>query len=91
MVSNKFERDWHSYLACEHKYIIVMIDGRGTGFKGRKLRNPITDNLGHYEVIDQIAAAREMVMRRYVDHERIGIWGWVSLVFEFRGGNVGCG
>jgi dipeptidyl aminopeptidase len=76
MVSNKYERDWHSYLACEQKYVIVMVDGRGTGFKGRELRNPVTDNLGHYEVLDQIAVAREMLSREYVDKKRIGIWGW---------------
>ena len=76
MVSNLWSRDWHTYLACEKKYIIVLVDGRGTGFKGRKLRNPVTDDLGHWEVVDQIAAAREMVKRVYVDRTRIGIWGW---------------
>lgn len=76
MVSNVWSRDWHTYLACEKKYIIVLVDGRGTGFKGRKLRNPVTDDLGHWEVVDQIAAAREMVKKVYVDRTRIGIWGW---------------
>lgn len=76
MVSNKFERDWHSYLACEKKYIVVMVDGRGTGFKGRQLRNPVIDDLGHYEVIDQVKAGSEMIKRNYVDRSRIGIWGW---------------
>ncbi|WVR09063.1 hypothetical protein IAU60_006124 [Kwoniella sp. DSM 27419] len=76
MVSNKFERDWHTFLAASMKYIVIMIDGRGTGFKGRQLRNPVRDNLGYYEVIDQIAAAKEMVKRGYVDRKRVGIWGW---------------
>lgn len=79
MVSNQFSRDWHTYLACEKKYIIVMLDGRGTGLKGRALRNPVQDRLGYYETMDQIAAAREMVKKGYVDRERIGIWGWASL------------
>lgn len=77
MVSNRFERDWHSYLAASQRYIIVMLDGRGTGFKGRNLRNPVRDDLGRWEVQDQIAAAREMAKRAYVDRSRIGIWGWV--------------
>ncbi|KIY32640.1 dipeptidyl aminopeptidase [Cryptococcus gattii E566] len=76
MVSNRFERDWHSYLAASQRYIIVMLDGRGTGFKGRNLRNPVRDDLGRWEVQDQIAAAREMAKRAYVDRSRIGIWGW---------------
>ena len=77
MVSNVFTRDWHSYLACDRKYIVVMVDGRGTGFKGRALRNPVMDDLGHYEVVDQIKAAAEISKRNYVDSSRIGIWGWV--------------
>ena len=77
-VSNKFKRDWSSYLACEKKYIIVIIDPRGTGFKGRKQRNPVRDNLGHYEVLDFIKTAGELGKRSYVDSRRIGIWGWVS-------------
>jgi dipeptidyl aminopeptidase len=65
-----------TFLACEQKYIIVRIDGRGTGFKGRKLRNPIRDNLGTTEVEDQIAGARELIKRKYIDRSRVGIWGW---------------
>ncbi|WVQ93213.1 hypothetical protein IAU59_000277 [Kwoniella sp. CBS 9459] len=76
MVSNRFERDWHTFLVTSMKYVVIMIDGRGTGFKGRNLRNPVRDDLGHWEVIDQIAAAKEMVKRGYVDRSRVGIWGW---------------
>jgi len=58
LVDLRFGRDWHEYLACGLDYIIVTVDGRGTGFKGRKLRNPVKDNLGFYETVDQIAAAK---------------------------------
>lgn len=75
-VDARFKRDWHHYLACEKKYIIVTVDGRGTGFKGRKLRNPIRDRLGEYESRDQINIAREWAKKRYVDTHKIGIWGW---------------
>ncbi len=78
MVSQRFERDWHHYLAAEKKVIVVTVDGRGTGYKGRAFRDPITDNLGYYEVIDQVNAAKEWGRRRYVDNKRIGIWGWVG-------------
>jgi len=54
----------------------VIIDGRGTGYKGRQLRNPVKDDLGRWEVVDQIAGAREMAKKIYVDRSRIGIWGW---------------
>ena len=58
MVDLRFGRDWHDYLACGLDYIIVTVDGRGTGFKGRHLRNPVKDNLGFYETVDQVAAAK---------------------------------
>ena len=35
-----------------------MVDGRGTGYKGRKLRNPVKGNLGYWETVDQVNAAR---------------------------------
>jgi dipeptidyl aminopeptidase len=56
----------------------LTVDGRGTGLKGRKFRNVIRDDLGRYEVIDQVNAAREWAKKRYVDIKRIGIWGWVG-------------
>ncbi|KAI5120961.1 hypothetical protein M0805_001665 [Coniferiporia weirii] len=76
MVHTRFERDWHAYLACTLKYIIVVVDGRGTGFKGRGLRNPIRGDLGYWETQDQIEAARIWASKKYVDPKRIGIWGW---------------
>ena len=84
MVSTKWERDWHNYLVCSLKYIVVIVDGRGTGFKGRKLRNPIRGNLGQHEVQDQVNAAKHWKSKRYVDPRRIGIWGWVR-EFSYEG------
>jgi dipeptidyl aminopeptidase len=77
-VDTKFSTGWHDYLTSSLKYIVVQVDGRGTSYKGRKLRNPVKGNLGKYEVIDQINAARDWASRKYVDKERIGVWGWVS-------------
>ncbi|CAK5273743.1 unnamed protein product [Mycena citricolor] len=59
MVDLSFQRgDWAEYLACGHSYVVVTVDGRGTGFKGRALRNPVKGNLGFWETKDQIEAAR---------------------------------
>jgi len=52
------------------------VDGRGTGYKGRKLRNPVKGNLGFWETKDQVNAARIWAAKNYVDRKRIGIWGW---------------
>ncbi|KAF8240208.1 hypothetical protein L208DRAFT_1420424 [Tricholoma matsutake] len=76
LVDLKFSRDWHDYLACGLSYIVVVVDGRGTGYKGRKLRNPVKGNLGFFETIDQINAAKIWAAKEYVDRKRIGIWGW---------------
>lgn len=62
MVDLRFGRDWHDYLACGLDYITVTVDGRGTGFKGRQLRNPVKDNLGFYETVDQVAAAKWVLL-----------------------------
>lgn len=62
LVDLKFARDWHDYLACGLGYIVVVVDGRGTGFKGRKLRNPVKGNLGYWETVDQLAAARLVIL-----------------------------
>jgi len=58
MVDQRFQRDWHEYLAVGLQYVVVTVDGRGTGYKGRKLRNPVKDNLGFWETKDQIEAAK---------------------------------
>ncbi|KAL4265734.1 peptidase S9B family protein [Pleurotus pulmonarius] len=76
MVDLRFERHWHDYLACSLDYVIVIVDGRGTGYKGRKLRNPVKGNLGFWETKDQVNAARLWAAKDYVDPKRIGIWGW---------------
>lgn len=57
-VDVRFLMNWHQYLAAVHQYVVVIVDGRGTGWKGRQLRNPVKNKLGHYETIDQINAAK---------------------------------
>lgn len=63
------------YLA--QKDIIVMcVDPRGTGARGEAFRKVTYLQLGKYETIDQIEAARYAARLPYVDGSRIGIWGW---------------
>ena len=66
---------WHQMLAQEG-YIIVCVDGRGTGYKGRDFKKLTQKELGKYEVQDQVAVAEAMKKLPYVDENRIGIWGW---------------
>lgn len=57
-------------------FITAVVDGRGTGFKGRKYRAVVSKHLGKYEVQDQITAARYLASLPFVDEKRIAIWGW---------------
>ena len=78
-VMNRFETGqrpmWHNYLASRG-YIIVSVDNRGTGARSAEFKKIIYKNLGKYEVADQIAAAEKISKFKYIDADRIGIWGW---------------
>lgn len=67
---------WHNYLASLG-YIIVSVDNRGTGGRGRHFEKQVYKKLGQYEVEDQIASA-EYLLRKFsfLDEDRMGIWGW---------------
>lgn len=66
---------WYQLLA-QQGYIVVCIDGRGTGFKGADFKKVTQNELGKYEVEDQIEAAKQLGALDYIDASRIGIWGW---------------
>jgi len=66
---------WHNLLA-QRGIIVVCVDGRGTGYKGADFKKATQKELGKYEVEDQIAAAKELAKRSYIDKNNIGIWGW---------------
>ncbi|HEX6617187.1 MAG TPA: S9 family peptidase [Gemmatimonadales bacterium] len=67
---------WHSMLT-QKGYLVAVVDNRGTPAPlGRAWRKSIYGQLGVLEARDQAAAARYLMQRRYVDRNRIGIWGW---------------
>lgn len=66
---------WHHYLT-QQGYIIVCVDNRGTGGKGRDFQHVTYKQLGKYESEDQIASAKYLANLSYIDGSRIGIWGW---------------
>src|SRR5699024_357871 len=66
---------WHMLLA-QNGYIVVCVDGRGTGYKGAAFKKMTQKELGKYEVIDQIQVAEKLAEESYIDADRIGIWGW---------------
>ena len=75
-VDKKFTVDFQSYIASNLGYIVITLDGRGTGFLGRPTRVIVRDNIGHFEAHDQIHTAKLWAKRNYVDESRMAIWGW---------------
>ncbi|KAJ1036443.1 hypothetical protein NDA13_000323 [Ustilago tritici] len=68
--------DWHQYVASTLGYIVVVVDGLGTGFKGQAYRASVAGNLGDLESQDVNEAAQLLSTLPYVDETRIGLWGW---------------
>lgn len=75
-VNRKFSVDFQAYVASNLGYIVVTVDGRGTGAIGRKARCAVRGNLGYYEARDQIETAKIWAKKNYVDESRLAIWGW---------------
>lgn len=66
---------WHQLLV-QKGYVVVSVDNRGTGARGRDFKKCTQLQLGKFETQDQIAAARYFRSQPWVDAGRIGIWGW---------------
>lgn len=66
---------FESYMAGEG-FIMVCVDGRGTGGRGTEFGKCTYLNIGKYEPADQVEAAKYLGTLPYVDKQNIGIWGW---------------
>ena len=66
---------FESYMACEG-FIMVCVDGRGTGGRGTEFGKCTYLKIGQYEPGDQVEAAKYLGTLPYVDKNNIGIWGW---------------
>ena len=74
-VLDNFQVSWETYMASQD-YIVVCVDGRGTGGRGAAFEQCTYLNLGVKEAHDQVETALYMGSLPYVDKNRIGIWGW---------------
>jgi len=80
--SQQVDNNWNStddywfMMLAQQGYIVVCVDGRGTGFKGAEFKKCTQKELGKFEVEDQIDAAKLFGTYSYVDKSRIGIFGW---------------
>ncbi len=77
-VANRWNssNDYWFQMLAQKGYVVVCVDGRGTGLKGAAFKKVTQKELGKYEVEDQIQAARQLGNLPFIDASRIGIFGW---------------
>lgn len=66
---------WEAYMASKG-YLMVCVDGRGTGGRGTEFEKCTYLSLGVKESTDQVETAKYLGSLPYADKNRIGIWGW---------------
>lgn len=66
---------YDGYVA-DRGFILVCVDGRGTGGRGSDFMKCTYLKLGDYESKDQVETALYLAKLPYVDKDNIGIWGW---------------
>jgi len=66
---------WYQMLT-QMGFIVVSVDNRGTGARGEEFRKMTYLELGKYETIDQVEAAKFLGAMPYIDNKRISIFGW---------------
>ncbi|MBR5654043.1 MAG: S9 family peptidase [Prevotella sp.] len=66
---------YDAYLT-QQGFIIVCVDGRGTGGRGADFEKCTYLRLGQLESKDQVETALYLQQLPFVDKDNIGIWGW---------------
>ena len=66
---------YDGYLA-DRGFILVCVDGRGTGGRGAEFMKCTYLKIGDLESKDQVETALYLGTLPYVDKNNIGIWGW---------------
>jgi dipeptidyl-peptidase-4 len=75
----------------KEEYILISVDNRGTPSpKGRAWRKSISHKIGQLNIKDQADAAKEILKWKFVDPERVAVWGWsgggsatLNLMFQY--------
>ena len=73
-VSRRWGALMHQYMA-QQGFVVFMLDNRGTPRRERKFTDVIYQNLGKYEVQDQITGIDWLAKQKFVDPKRIGVYG----------------
>jgi len=84
---------WWFQMLAQQGYVVASVDNRGTGARGEEFKKMTYLQLGKYETMDQIEAAKYLGGLDYTDADRIGIFGWsyggyMSSLALFKGNDV---
>lgn len=66
----------YEHYMADRGFIMVCVDGRGTGGRGAAFEKQTYQHLGQLESRDQVEAALYLGSLPYIDAQHIGIWGW---------------
>jgi dipeptidyl-peptidase-4 len=70
-------RGMWSRMLAQQGYVVITMDNRGTPSpKGRAWRKSIYRKIGVVNSRDQAMAAKEILKWKFVDPDRVGVWGW---------------
>lgn len=67
---------WWFQMLAQQGYVVACVDNRGTGARGEEFKKMTYKQLGHYEELDQVEAAKYLGTLPFIDSKRIGIFGW---------------
>jgi len=72
----KGQNYWWFQMLAQKGYVVACVDNRGTGGRGQEFKKMTYKELGKFETIDQIEAAKYLAKLPYTDANRVGIFGW---------------
>lgn len=75
--SNEIRANYVSrpYRDCQRGYLVVKVNNRGTGQRGKKFTDSTYGRLGDVDIQDHADAIRMLRERKYFDGDRVGIVG----------------
>lgn len=72
----KFDINVNDAVVSSLDAIVLIIDPRGTGYKGWSFKSWVRDMIGEWEPKDIIEATKWYIANHKVDQESVACWGW---------------
>ncbi|HLV50855.1 MAG TPA: prolyl oligopeptidase family serine peptidase [Flavobacterium sp.] len=78
LVTNRFGggAGGFDYYMAQQGFVVFTLDNRGSDNRGRTFEHIIHRNLGQNEMADQMKGVEFLKSKKFVDADRIGVYGW---------------